>query len=94
MRRLTAEPTHHPVAWLLLPGGLLLMVSAFTSAEGSLRTVFLALGLGLAADGLAEVLPTRLLGVAAGLRILSLAAFCVAFLAVLIRLFSRLVLAS
>ena len=91
MRRLTAEPTRHPIAWLLLPGGLLLMVSAFTSAEGSSSLVFLALGLGLATDGLAEVLPSRMLGVAAGLRVLSLAAFCVAFLTTLIRLFSRLV---
>lgn len=91
MRRFTAEPTHHPIAWLLLPVGLLAMVSAFTSAEGSLRLMFLALGLGLAADGLAEVMPTRQLTAAAGLRIVSLAAFCVAFVTALLRLALRLV---
>jgi hypothetical protein len=90
MRRLTTEPTHHPIAWLLMPVGLLLMVSAFTSAEGSSSLVFLVLGLGLAAAGLAEVLPTRQLGAVVGLRILSLAAFSVAFVTALLRIVLRL----
>ncbi len=90
MRRFTAEPTHHPIAWLLMPAGLLLVVSAFTSAEGSSSLVFLALGLGLATDGLAEVLPTRQLRAVVGLRILSLAACCVAFVTALLRLVLRL----
>lgn len=91
MRRLTAEPTHQPIAWLLMPAGLLLIVFAFTSAEGSSSLVFLALGLGIAADGLAEVLPTRQLGAVVGLRILSLAACSVAFVTAVLRIIMRLV---
>lgn len=89
MRRFTSEPTNHPIAWLLMPAGLLLVVSAFTSAEGTSSLVFLALGLGLAADGLAEVLPTRQLGAVVGLRIVSLAAFCIAFVTAVLRIVSR-----
>ena len=92
MRRFTAEPTRHPIAWLLMPAGLLLIVSAFTSAEGSSSLVFLALGLGLAADGVAEVLPTRQMTAVVGLRIVSVAAFCVAFVTAIIRIVLRLVL--
>ena len=91
MQRFAAEPTHHPIAWLLMPAGLLLIVSAFTFAEGSSSLVYLALGLGLATDGLAEVLPTRQLRAGVGLRIVSLAACCVAFVTALLRLASRLV---
>ena len=90
MRRFTAEPTHHPIAWLLMPAGILLIVSAFTSSEGSSSLVFLALGLGLAADGLAEVLPSRQMTAVVGLRIVSVAAFCVAFVTTLLRIFIRL----
>ena len=86
MRRFTAEPSHHPIAWLLMPGGLLIMVLALIPWEGSSSLMFLALGLGLATDGLAEVLPTRQLRVIVGLRIVSLAAICVAFVTVLVRL--------
>ena len=92
MRRFTAEPTHHPIAWLLMPAGLLLIVSAFTIAEGTSSLVFLALGLGLAADGLAEVLPTSQLRTVVGLRIVSLAAFCIAFVTALLRIVSRIVI--
>ncbi len=91
MRRFTAEPTHHPIAWLLMPVGLLLVVSAFTSAEGSSSLVFLALGLGIAADGLAEILPAHQLGAVVSLRILSLAACCVALVTALLRIGFRLV---
>lgn len=91
MRRFTAEPSHHPIAWLLMPAGLLVMLSGFTSAEGSSSLVFLALGLGLATDGLAEVMPARQLRAVVGLRIVSLAACCVAFVTVLLRLVSRLI---
>ena len=87
MRRFTAEPTHHPIAWFLLPAGLLVVVSAFTSAEGSLSLMFLALGLGLGMDGLAEVLPTRQRNAAAVLRIASVVAFCVAFVTAVLRVF-------
>jgi hypothetical protein len=90
MRRFTVEPTHHPIAWLLMPAGLLLMVSAFTSAEGSSSLVFLALGLGLAADGVAEVLPARQLRAVVGLRIVSLAACSLAFVTAVLRIVSRL----
>ena len=90
MRRFTAEPTHHPIAWLLMPAGLLLMVSAFTSAEGTSSLVFLALGLGLAVDGVAEVLPARQLRAVVGLRIVRLAACCVAFVTAVLRIVSRL----
>lgn len=90
MRRFTAEPTHHPIAWLLMPAGIMLIVSAFTSAEGSSSLVFLALGLGLAADGLAEVLPSRQMTAVVGLRIVSVAAFFVAFVTALLRIFIRL----
>jgi hypothetical protein len=91
MRRFTAEPTHHPIAWLLMPAGLLLIVSAFTLAEGSSSLVFLALGLAFAADGVAEVLPTRQGTAVVGLRIVSIAAFCVAFVTAVLRIASRLV---
>jgi len=94
MRRFTAEPSHHPIAWLLMPAGLLVMVSAFTSSEGSSSLVFLALGLGLVTDGLAEVLPTRQRKAILGLRIVSLTAFCVAFVTVLLRLVLRLIFSS
>ena len=90
MGRFTAEPTHHPIAWLLMPAGLLLIATAFTSAEGSSSVVFLALGLGLAADGVAEVLPTGQMTAVAGLRTVSLAAFCVAFVTALLRIVLRL----
>ena len=86
MRRFTAEPSHHPIAWLVLPAGLLIVVSAFTSAQDSLSLMFLTLGLGLTADGLAEVLPVRQRGAAAVLRIASLIALCVAFVTALVRL--------
>jgi hypothetical protein len=88
MRRFTAEPTHHPIAWLLMPAGLLLIVTSFTSSEGSSSLVFLALGLGLAADGWAEVLPTRRMKAVVGLRIVSIAALCVAFVTALLERFS------
>ena len=91
MRRFTAEPIHHPIAWLLMPAGLLLIVSAFTSASGSSSLVFLALGLGLAADGLAEVLPSRQMTAVVGLRIVSFAAFLVAFVTALLRILTRLI---
>jgi hypothetical protein len=66
------------------------MVSAFTSAEGTSSLVFLALGLGLAVDGVAEVLPARQLRAVVGLRIVSLAACCVAFVTAVLRIVSRL----
>lgn len=94
MRRFTAEPSHHPIAWLLMPAGLLLVVSAFTSADGSSSLVFLALGLGLVTDGLAEVLPTRQLKAVVGLRIVSAAAFCVALVTTLLRFVLRFVFTS
>ena len=74
-----------------MPAGLLLIVSAFTSVEGSSSLVFLALGLGLAADGLAEVLPSRQIAAVVGLRIVSVAAFFVAFATALVRIFIRLI---
>lgn len=94
MRRFTAEPTRHPLAWLLMPAGVLMVVSAFTSAEGSSSLAFLALGVGLATDGLAEVLPTRQLKVVVVLRVVSVAALCVAFVTALLRLVLRLVFSS
>jgi hypothetical protein len=91
MQRFTAEPTHHPIAWLLMPAGLLLIVVALVYAEGTSSLVYLALGVGLAADGVAEVLPTRQLRAVVGLRIVSLAACCVAFVTAVLRIASRLV---
>lgn len=90
MRRITAEPSHHPIAWLLMPGGLLMIVLALIPWEGSSSLMFLVLGLGLATDGLAEVLPTRQLKVVVILRVVSVAAFCVAFVTALLRLVLRL----
>jgi len=74
-----------------MPAGLLVMVSGFTSEEGSSSLAFLALGLGLATDGLAEVLPTRQRTAVVSLRIVSAAALCVALVTTLLRLASRLV---